>query len=189
MSSVSRARSIAAIRPVGRTSTTARCSASAGPRLPALLSIDGTGPADIYACGEKGILWHHDGKAWRRLPSPTSFRLNGVRCASPTEVYLCGQSGAFFRGALGSWEDLSAAGLRTEFTCIELFGGKVWLAGTRGLFVLEGGEVVPVDTGLSPKPDAYRLHANDGVLWSFGLKRLAFFDGKKWTPVPHPDNP
>ncbi len=33
------------------------------------------------------------------------------------------------------------------------------------------------------------LEAKHGILWSFGLKDLAWFGGKRWTWVDHPDNP
>lgn len=50
--------------------------------------------------------------------------------------------------------------------------------------------VVPCTTGLTPElQDAHVLEAKDGVLWSFGFKDLAWFDGKQWTRVDHPDNP
>jgi hypothetical protein len=37
--------------------------------------------------------------------------------------------------------------------------------------------------------DTHMPEAKDGILWSFGLKDLARFDGKRWTRVDHPDNP
>jgi hypothetical protein len=44
-------------------------------------------------------------------------------------------------------------------------------------------------TGLEPEIDGYRLDARDGQLWSFGVEDLAWFDGKKWKRLKHPDNP
>jgi hypothetical protein len=36
--------------------------------------------------------------------------------------------------------------------------------------------------------EGHRLHANDGVLRSFGIEQLACFDGKQFTEVKHPGN-
>lgn len=45
-------------------------------------------------------------------------------------------------------------------------------------------------TDLKPElQDTHQLEAKDGVLWSFGFKDLACFDGRNWTRIDHPDNP
>ena len=157
------------------------------PDTPSLWAIDGTSEQSIWAVGEGGAAWHHDGKAWKRHQLPAQD-LNDVRCVSPAENWICGDGGALFAGRHGQWADHSAAGL-DDFSAVESFKGKVYLAGLDGLYQFDGKAVVPLDTGLEPALDGYRLHANDGVLWSFGPTRLAMFDGKTWSPVPHPDNP
>ena len=43
-------------------------------------------------------------------------------------------------------------------------------------------------TDLKPDlKDTHMLEAKDGILWSFGFKDLAWFDGSRWTRVDHPD--
>ena len=50
--------------------------------------------------------------------------------------------------------------------------------------------IEPYATDLSPDlQDTHILEAKDGILWSFGFKDLAWFDGKTWTRVNNPDNP
>jgi len=73
-----------------------------------------------------------------------------------------------------------------SFSSLAHFMGKIYLAAEGGLFVYDGTAVAPVKT---PNDDVSKLDANDGVLWSFGIHHLQFFDGKKWTYVQHPDNP
>ena len=75
-----------------------------------------------------------------------------------------------------------------NFWGIEYFQGKIYLASLNGLFVLDDGHISTIKTGLTPEIKGYRLHANDGVLWSFGVDDLAFFDGNNWQRVIHPDN-
>lgn len=159
------------------------------PKALDLYCIDGTSGSDIYVVGEKGLLCHFDGRKWTRLQPPTGVDLNWVRCASLNEVYICGNNGSFFRGHLDQWNDFSVPKMKDEFWCVEVFKKKVYLASREMLHGFDGKEVQPLDTGLSDEPDGFQLHANDEVLWSFGLDHLCFFDGKKWTYVKHPDNP
>ena len=154
-----------------------------------LYSIDGTSQEDMYAVGKNGLVCYHNGGSWNQPKSPTQFDLNWVRCVSPGEVYLCGNAGRFFKGNYEAWEDHSQPDLNEEFWCVEIFQGVPYLAAASGLYMFDGRKVERVVTGLKPSPDGYHLHANDGVLWSFGADHLCFFDGKKWTYVKHPDNP
>lgn len=155
-----------------------------------LQCIHGTREDDIYVVGSGGLVWHYNGQRWSKIDQFTTANLHWVRCVSDREVYACGSDGAVFRGYLQKWEKLNVRPSSKEgFWCLEYFGGKVYLAGNLKLYVVQENEVIRVDTGLSPAPDGNRLHANDGVLWSFGSYHLCFFDGKKWTYVKHPDNP
>jgi hypothetical protein len=158
------------------------------PKALSLDCIDGSSQNDLYAVGEKGQIWHYDGKSWKRKESPTNLDLNWVRCVSPDEVYVCGNKGRFYRGRLDKWEDFSFTRMTGDFWCVEVFQSVPYLAADAGLFVFDGKKVIPAETGLE-KAEGHRLHANDGVLWSFGVDQLSFFDGKKWTYVKHPDNP
>ena len=54
--------------------------------------------------------------------------------------------------------------------------------------VHDGTTFEPVDFGLSTDVDCHRLHANDGVMWSFGIDHLLVFNGKKWSEVVCPMN-
>ena len=155
-----------------------------------LYSIDGAGEDDIYAVGEHGMIWHFDGRIWTRMEPVTGKRLNSVRCTSSGEVYVCGGGGGVFRRRNGAWESLSLPKEEVrEFWQVEVFNGEVYLAGDNQLFRIENGKITAVDTGLKLPPDPVRLHANDGVLWSFGEKYVHFFDGGNWTYLQHPDNP
>ena len=155
---------------------------------PSLYCIDGSSEKDIYAVGQQGAIWHFNGNGWTRVESPTSQGLECVRCVSPTEVYVSGYKGALYRFDGKNWRDLSNPKLKNYFSGLEVFQGKPYVAAEGGIFAFDGERLGQVDTGLSPSPTGCRLHANDGVLWSFGLEHLCFFDGKKWTYVKHPDN-
>jgi len=154
-----------------------------------LSSIDGSTEENIFAVGSSGQVWNYKGKSWVKIESPTPGDLSWVRCPSDNEAYVCGSDGLFFQHAKGRWTDLSASPKKTgDFWCIEMFQNHVYVAGDTGLFVLENKKLSKVDMGFDCG-EGHRLHANDGVLWYFGVDKLAFFDGKKWTYVKHPDNP
>jgi photosystem II stability/assembly factor-like uncharacterized protein len=158
-------------------------------KSPHLNSIDGTSERDLYAVGKGGLIWHYDGKSWVKLEPPTRHDLTWVRCVASDEVYVCGKNGTFFKGHLNQWKQFDVPKGIEHLWCVEHFEGKIYLAAYEGLFVFDGKRVQQVDTNLEPAPDGHRLHANDGVLWSFGVNHLASFDGNKWTYVKHPDNP
>jgi hypothetical protein len=150
--------------------------------------LDGTSENDIYVVGQHGFLAHFDGHQWTRLRPPSSLNFYWVRCVSPSEVYVCGQKGGVFRGNHTGWENYSRPDLGVDFWCAETFNGKLYFAATPRLYEFDGERISAVSTGLRPVPDGHRLHANEGVLWSFGNSHLCFFDGTKWTYVKHPDN-
>jgi hypothetical protein len=153
-----------------------------------LYGIDGTAEDDIYTVGQRGLVAHRNGQGWKKSNLPTNDFLMAVRCVSREEVYVCGRNGSFFRGHFGDWENLSVPKMKEHFWAVEVFLGKIYLAASNGLHLLDGKKVIPLDTGILPKPDAYRLQARDGVLWSFGNQHLCYFDGETWSYVPHPDN-
>jgi hypothetical protein len=150
--------------------------------------LDGSSEEDIYAVAMAGRIFHWNGQGWHEVKSPTKANLERVRCVSPKEVYICGDGGTLLRGNhRDGFKVLSSKG--SDLWGLEVFLGRVYAAAREGLFVLDGSELRALSTGLDPEIDGYRLDARDGVLWSFGVNDLAYFDGKTWTRVQHPDNP
>jgi photosystem II stability/assembly factor-like uncharacterized protein len=155
-----------------------------------LLSIDGISPSNLYTVGAEGAAFHFDGRAWRRLGKPTEKSLTWVRCVSPKEAYVCGRKGTLLKLSDGHWDVLTDTAFSDDFWCVESFNDEVYVASLKDVFVLKGKKLERTDAAkTAPKPDAFRLDAKDGVLWSFGQRYVCFFDGKKWTYVAHPDNP
>jgi len=163
--------------------------------------INGTSETDVYVCGADGKLFHWDGKAWMPLKTGTLADLNEIHVASPDEIWICADKGLVFRGNAQDGFEKLVVGVNDgiEFTSIHQFQGKVYLAGDyEKLYTLEVDEEtgklearwMVIMRGLIPGlQDTHQLDSVDGVLWSIGIKDLAFFDGKKWTRVENPDNP
>lgn len=152
-----------------------------------LNGIDGVAPNDIYVVGHAGRILHYDGSTWTSLASPTNLHLERVHCAAPGETYACGNNGTFLKITPQGIENHSIE-LADHFWGLSSFQGKVYLATLKGLYVFDGKTLDELDTGLEAAIGGYRLDARDGQLWSFGVDDLAYFDGKTWTRVIHPDN-
>lgn len=155
-----------------------------------ITAVDGSSMNDLYAVGFHGRIFHFDGKTWSELDSPTNVHLERVRVADD-HVYVCGNAGTVLKGDRQGFAVLPIEGFTAPLWGIERFGGKTYVAHMDGLLVHNGKTWAPVKLGLDDSglpEDGYRLDAHDGVLWSFGPKRVAFFNGKTWTAMPHPDN-
>jgi hypothetical protein len=152
--------------------------------------IDGPAENDLYAVGDE--VWHWDGQRWAPLALPTDEPLAAITVLGADDVVMVGHNGTLLRGNAGSgFKDLSGVHDNQNFTGVAALGERLYLASNLGLFVYEAGTGIrPCRTGLQPElQDAHQLEAKDGVLWSFGFKDLAWFDGQRWTRVDHPDNP
>lgn len=151
------------------------------------LSIDGNAPNDLYAVGLQGEMFHYNGLNWQQIELPTNRDLNRVRCVDRDLVYACGDSGILLRGS-GEWELIHDPEVTPHFYGVEVYNSTVYLASQSGLWFLNDDALVPVETKLEPPPKGFRLHAQNGLLWSFGEDDLVFFDGVKWERIVCPDN-
>lgn len=144
-------------------------------------SIDGLSEDDIYAVGFGGEMFQCRKGKWREISSPTNLVFNKVRTVNPELVFACGQKGLLIKGANTRWQVLKHRGPRDEFFDIEWYRDQLFIASADALYRLEGDDrVVPVDTGLVDSTYGH-LHANDGVLWSFGTKDICYTeDGVTW---------
>jgi hypothetical protein len=153
-----------------------------------LEDVDGTGPDDLYAVGMGGSIFHFDGQAWQQLESPTRRPLSSVCCVSRDDVYVCGSDGGFFHRSSAGWHDLRDARYDANFWGLADYRGRRYLATAGGIVVHDGSGFEAVDFGIAPPKGCHRLHAKDGVLWSFGIDDLVYLDGAKWTRVGCPLN-
>jgi hypothetical protein len=159
-----------------------------GKSSPHFEDIGGTGPNDLYAIGDPGAVYHYDGSRWEKLDFPTNRPLAGVRCLSPDEVYVCGDNGSLFRGNSTGWSFIGDPEVEDNFWAVEQFQDKLYLSYDGGIMVHDGTLLEKVDFGIEGSVDCHRLHANDGVLWSFGIDHLLKYDGQKWQEVVCPMN-
>ena len=148
-----------------------------------LNSVDGFSENDVIAVGLEGEIWHYDGKAWESVDSPTNVALQRVLCVAPKQVFIAGMAGTILRRNGERFEAVEQDAATENLYGLAWFKGRLYIAGKK-LYRLEGDDVQEVDIGLGEGVTFGQLDANDGVLWSFGPKHLAFTaDGDKWTQV------
>jgi hypothetical protein len=156
-----------------------------------LVDVAGVSEKDIYAVGDE--VWHFDGQAWRQLEMPSQEPLAAIKILDSKRIVLVGHNGSLLIGsAKDGFSELSTIDDNQNFTAVEWFEDKLFLASNFGLFTYDPvkKKIEKYATTLKPDlKDTHLLEAKDGVLWSFGFKDLAYFDGKKWTRVDNPDNP
>jgi hypothetical protein len=155
--------------------------------------IDGNAEDDIYVVGDGGLIFHFNGYGWAPIAANTNEHLLWVRCYGRDEVYICGKNGTLLRGSVWSeFRDVSAVEDNLTWWCLCKFRDKVYLSSTQGLYAWDGQTIARVKTGLTPEiEEGWRVDADpEGkVLWTFGTRDLAWFDGRHWTRLHHPDNP
>ncbi len=149
-------------------------------------SIDGLEEADIYAVGFGGEIWRCVQGKWHQVDSPTNVVLHRVRVATPEKMLACGQMGVVLVGSGDSWKPLKHGLTEEDLWGLEWYRDRFWLASERALYRTtdDGSDLEEVDIGLGENWSFSHLHANDGVMWSFGPKHLCWTeDGVTWHDV------
>ena len=147
-------------------------------------AIDGYADNEVYAAGHEGEIWRFDGTRWHQIVSPTNLILLGLHCGSDGYVYVCGQVGTILRGRGDVWEEVVHAGLNEDLWDIVLFKGALYVATRDVLYVLQDGELVPVDFGEAEIPFSfYRFTSSADELITIGAKDVMRFDGTVWSRI------
>ena len=145
--------------------------------------IDGYSGNDIYAGGEKGDLWHFDGKRWDRCPVPTDMLIESICCAGDDFVYVGLQSGAVMRGRGQQWQVIHIGSMTLPFQDMVWFAGKVWCTSDYGVWTIENGKLVEPDLPPEVRSCSGNLSVGDGVMLLAGMYGATVFDGSKWTAL------
>jgi hypothetical protein len=148
-------------------------------------SIDGVSEADIYAVGFGGEIWRRVAGAWHQVESPTNVVLHRVRAVSDDLVFAAGQGGVLLRGSADRWDVVPQYSTDADFWGMEWFRDTLFVASDTGVYALTADDTLErVEMGLGDGWTTRHLHANDGVMWSFGPKHVAWTeDVTTWTDV------
>lgn len=153
------------------------------------LAIGGAREKEIYAAGLKGEIWAYDGSTWTQEDSPTNLALSCIAVMPSGEVCIAGLVGTIVHGRKGGWTIIQHDVTRCDFWGCRTFGGRVYLAGSDGIYVISDklDTIEPIDLALRDGFTTAYLDAHDGTLWSVGHKDIArSSDGIEWTEVIRP---
>lgn len=147
-------------------------------------AIDGTNEDNIYAVGFNGEIWHRDKKKWSQLESPTNFVLHMVKVIRTDLIFACGQNGVLLKSDGNTWASINQKVTTEDFWGIEWYKGTLYLSCDDGIFRLTDNDTL-IKIKLKKGVTTYRnLHANAGLLWSFGPRHLMRTDdGENWNEV------
>lgn len=140
---------------------------------------------DLYAGGDAGDLWRHDGKSWHRCHSPTAMSISALCCAGDGQMYLAAGD-RIYRGIRDTWERLdSKASITLPLRDLCWFEDKLWATNDHGVWIVEDGELVEADIPPELKLCAGNLAVRDGVLLLAGYGGAAFKRDGQWTVLFH----
>jgi hypothetical protein len=90
------------------------------------------------------------------------------------------------RGSANGWDILGAGQIAHDIWGCEVFRDRLYVSTSNDVYVFDDNKFVAEDIGSRATGATSKLHANDGVLWSFGTKFLSYTDGSSWIPVSIP---
>jgi hypothetical protein len=159
-----------------------------------LFDMAGFSLSDMYAVGNKGVVWHFNGKTWELIPFPSNLDLHTVCCADDGQVYITTQEGKIFKGRDNRWELLvNYDNLSLPYRDSAWFAGRLWCANDYGMWALEGKKMVPCQS-LKNNPVPYECAYTSGridispdkkKMLICGQRGASLFDGEKWEVLFH----
>jgi hypothetical protein len=148
-------------------------------------SIHGLDESTLLAVGQGGEIWRCVNDEWKKEDSPTDNDLRCVRILGPNLAYATGDNGTLLRWDGARWHAIDQNATENGMWGIQAFNDKLYIATDDGLFVLGSDDgLSKVFTIPGVVPACKHLHANDGALWSFAPKHVAWTeDGVTWHNV------
>lgn len=108
--------------------------ALSSPTSAPLLSLDGSGPKDLWAVGGGGTALHFDGTDWRQVKTPTREGLIAVKAASPDNAWAVGMGGTALHFDGTAWNAIPT-GVKSTLRAVAVRGDEVWVGGDDGVIL------------------------------------------------------
>jgi hypothetical protein len=168
----------------------------------ALNAIWGSGPDDIHAVGDDGMIFDYDGTRWNEVVGTTGAKLGGVWGTGPKDVYAVGvlranAHGVVFHNDGTGWREQ----IEVPNGLVSIWGidGTIWAGGLDGVvykktttkdwYPLITLEVNPYITKTDFAPILYSIYGNasDKVLVAADVDTVYYFRGSsQWVPYYDP---
>jgi hypothetical protein len=148
--------------------------------------LDRFGPADMYAVGGAGDIWHFNGSTWRQCAFPTDWGLSAVCCAADGQAYVAAGP-VIYRGLGDRWKRLrtKAGPMSIPIKDLVWYEDKLWATSDYGVWILEGDTLVEADLPSEVRVCAGNLAVRDGVMLLAGYGGAAFKRDGQWTVIFH----
>ncbi len=151
--------------------------------------IDGFSADEIYAGGEKGILWICDKGKWQPIDLPYNKDIEQIACTPDGYVYLnCRWK--ILKGRKDNWQIIDIDNhLPPSMGIAKMswFKGSVYLlpdaASATGLFKLNNGSIEKVPVEIPIPSGTNNMVANDDLLMITGNDEVIIFNGERWFVV------
>jgi hypothetical protein len=159
---------------------------------PALVSVWGSGPDDVWAVGTviqgspataSPTMLHWDGSLWSSVESGTTHPLWSVWGSSADDVWAVGDFGTIVHWNGSAWS-ASSDGLSGSLNSV--WGSSaddVWAVDTNGAIVHWDGAAWSVSTGVSSKALYHLWGSAPDDVWAVGdAGTIVHWDGTAWSP-------
>lgn len=139
--------------------------------------VHGSGPRNVFAVGDGGLIFRFDGVVWEELPALTESNLLTVLCKSEKEVYVGGAGGVLLHWNGVRWNVIRIAGIaEITITSIAFYRDTLYAAvGRAGVYVLRENVLEPIKDEV-----LYRLRSIDDLLFGIGNRLVLQYDGESW---------
>lgn len=121
------------------------------------------------------------------MVTPTNVTLSVTRCLPSGSVLVGGAGGTLLEGRGEHWRVIEHDATASGFVNIESIGPQVFVTTDQcELFELRGDDLIPVDTGLDPKPMTLTMHAQADFLVSAGGRDIIVYEAGNWSRLEAP---
>ncbi len=96
-----------------------------------LFDVFGTASNDVYACGNKGAMFHYDGTEWSFIEMGTTSPITTVWGLENGPLYAAGHEGNIWQLMAGSWSGMDS-GINNDLYGLGVFDQSVYVCGADG---------------------------------------------------------
>lgn len=146
-----------------------------------LRGVWGSGPSNVWAVGDRGLILHWDGINWSVASSGTVNDLHAVWGSGSSDIFAVGKSGTCLRWNGAQWKSINPSTTENLNSAWGASAGDVWAAGTKGtLYHFTNGTWSPGTVGTQNLNGVFGFAKND--IWAVGNSGTAFhYDGTTWS--------
>ncbi len=110
-----------------------------------LFDVEGTGPGDIWACGNGGAMFHFDGALWQAVDMGSTGAIIQMYRDPAGSLYACGHGGKVWRNSGTAWTAMET-GTTLDLYTLGSYLGNVHAGGRDGILLrLAGNSWAKVD--------------------------------------------